>query len=290
VPLLETSSLYDNSPRARELMKQALQADPPRLDLAALAICALEHPTVDVEQCQHALDVYAEQVKAKYPEKAPLIVKLQALRRVLSDEAGFRGNEEKYHSAENSFLNRVLEQKLGLPISLSVVFLEVARRADIPMFGVSFPGHFLVASDADDPTEAGRKLILDPFNEGKLLTEAGCEDLLAKVAPQVKFSPKLLTPAPVKSVAYRMLNNLKRIYLDQGDGERALRVVDLMLVVSPDHPGELRARAAILSALGAYRAALTDVERCLELSPQAPDHQSLQLTARALRQRVEFLH
>jgi regulator of sirC expression with transglutaminase-like and TPR domain len=106
----------------------------------------------------------------------------------------------------------------------------------------------------------------------------------------VKFTPSMLVAASVRTIAYRMLNNLKRVYLDKGDGDRALGVVDLMLTLAPDHPGELRARAAILSALGAYRAALRDVERCLELSPDAPDQDSLRMTAKALRHRVELLN
>lgn len=274
------------SPRARSLLERALSADPPRLDLAALSIAALEYPDLDVAACEGALDGLAARVVGSSALPQTTLSNVQSLRRVLGDEEGFRGNAEQYSDPENSFLNRVLDRKLGLPITLSVVYLEVARRAGIPLFGVSFPGHFLVACELDQ----GRKLVVDPYNGGQLLTEAGCEDLLKKVAPQVKFAPKMLAPAPVKTVTYRMLNNLKRVYLDRGDGERALRVVDLMLALAPDHPGELRARAAILSALGAYRAALTDVERCLELSPDAPDHQSLLMTAKALRQRVEFLN
>jgi len=284
--LLDATHLYAN-PRARELLRQAMTSDPPRLDLAALAIAALEHPDLDVDACMQTLDTLAERVKVRCPANSPILNGLQALQRILADEEGFRGNTAHYHAPENSFLDVVLEQRVGLPISLSIIYLEVARRVGIPLFGVSFPGHFLVGIEL--PGE-GRKLVMDPFNAGQILTETGCEDLLRTVAPQVKFTPKLIHAAPVKSVTYRMLNNLKRTYLDRGDGERALRVVDLMLALSPDHPGELRARAAILSALGAYRAALSDVERCLELSPNAPDHQSLQLTARALRQRVEFLN
>jgi regulator of sirC expression with transglutaminase-like and TPR domain len=273
------------SPRARALLEQAFGAEPPRLDRAALSIAALEYPDLDVAACEAALDALAARVAGSHLPQTTL-AQVQSLRRVLGDEEGFRGNAEQYSDPENSFLNRVLDRKLGLPITLSVVYLEVARRAGIPLFGVSFPGHFLVACELDE----GRKLVVDPYNGGQLLTEAGCEDLLKKVAPQVKFAPKMLAAAPVKTVTYRMLNNLKRVYLDRGDGERALRVVDLMLALVPDHPGELRARAAILSALGAYRAALSDVERCLELSPDAPDHQSLLITAKALRQRVEFLN
>lgn len=278
--------LQERTRRARQLLLRALEADPPRLDAAALGIAALEHPELDFRRCERALAALADRVRARRAGDG-LLEGIQALRGVLADEEGFRGaSEADYQNPENSFLDQVMERKVGLPITLSVLYLEVARRAKVPLFGVSFPGHFLVAGELD----GHRKLVLDPFHGGALLTEAGCEDLLHRVAPQVKFSPSMLVAASARTIAYRMLNNLKRLYLDKGDGDRALGVVDLMLTLAPDHPGELRARAAILSALGAYRAALRDVERCLELSPDAPDHDSLRMTAKALRHRVELLN
>lgn len=277
--------LEERTRQARQLLLRALDADPPRLDAAAFGIAALEHPDLDLRHCERSLAALAERVRGRRAGDG-LLEGVQALRAVLADEEGFRGNADDYQEPENSFLNRVLERKVGLPITLSVVYLEVARRARVPLFGISFPGHFLVAGDL----AGGRKLVLDPFNSGALLTEAGCEDLLKQVAPQVKLTPALLVPASVRTIAYRMLTNLKRVYLEKGDGERALGAVDLMLTMAPDHPGELRARAAILSALGAYRAALRDVERCLELSPDAPDQDSLRMTAKALRHRVELLN
>lgn len=279
------SPLEKRTERARKLLLRALDADPPRLDAAALGIAALEYPELDLRRCERSLSALADRVRSRRTGDG-LLEGIQALRVVLADEEGFHGNLDDYQDPDNSFLNRLLERKVGLPITLSVLYLEVARRAKVPLFGVSFPGHFLVACEL----EVDRKVVLDPFHGGALLTEAGCEDLLRKVAPQVKFTPRMLVPATVRAISYRMLNNLKRLYLDRGDGDRALGVVDLMLTLAPDHPGELRARAAILSALGAYRAALRDVERCLELSPDAPDHDSLMMTARALRQRVEFLN
>ena len=274
------------SPDARALLQKAVAAEPPRLDWAALAVAMLEHPEVDVAACEALFASYAQRVRAQSPSAHDALEQMTALRRVLGDEEGFRGNTTDYASPENSFLDRVLETKVGLPIALSVVYLEVARRAGIPLFGVSFPGHFLTACEARDG-----KLVMDPFRGGQILTETGCEDLMRQVAPQVKFNPqKMLVPASVKVIAARMLNNLKRTYLEQGHGAQALGAVDLLLVLNPDHPGELRTRANLLAALGAYRAALADVERCLELSPDAPDQQALRLTAGALRQRVDFLN
>lgn len=275
-------------PLARERLVSALAAEPPRLDLAALAIATLDRPELDAPACLHMLDVLACRVQVeaeRLHDKGEALAPLRALRHVLSDIEGFRGNEENYHSPENSFLDQVLERKLGLPITLSVVYLEVARRAGIPLYGVPFPGHFLVAHDA-----GAHKLVMDPFHQGDILTEHGCEELLKRVAPQLKFDRAMLAPAPVELIAYRMLSNLRRVYLGREDRERGLAVVDLLLLLAPDHPGELRTRAALLANLGAYRAALRDVERCLELSPEAPDRERLELTAQELRERAALLN
>ena len=280
-----TVSYSIEMPRARSLLEAALSRHPPRLDWAALALCALELPDVDVGSVERQLDSLAARVRALAPSPRDTLAQFQALRRILGDEEAFWGNTDDYSAAENSFLNLVLERKQGLPITLSVLYLEVARRAGIPLFGVAFPGHFLVASE----TGAG-KLLMDPFQGGAILTETGCADLLSRVSPQVRFASKMVVPASVKTITSRMLMNLKRTYLAAGEREKALRVLELVLMLSPDHPGELRARANVLSALGAYRAALADVERCLELSPEAPDNVNLRLTARALRQRVDYLN
>jgi regulator of sirC expression with transglutaminase-like and TPR domain len=266
----------------------ALAADPPRLDLAAIAIATMNRPELDAAACLHTLDALAVRVQVeleRHGERDDVLAQLQALRHVLADIEGFRGNTDDYHSPENSFLDRVLEAKVGLPITLSVVYLEVARRAGISLYGVPFPGHFLVACDAGD-----HKLVMDPFHGGDILTEHGCAELLKRVAPQLKFDRSMLAPAPVELITYRMLSNLRRVYLEREEPERGLGVVDLLLLLAPNHPGELRTRAALLTRMGAYRAALKDVEKCLELSPDAPDRERLEITARELRERASLLN
>jgi regulator of sirC expression with transglutaminase-like and TPR domain len=276
-------------PIARERLVSALAADPPRLDLAALAIATIHRPTLDAAAYLHTLDALAARVQLEMERDAghgEVLAGLTALRHVLADIEGFRGNEDDYQAPENSFLDQVLETKVGLPITLSVVYLEVARRAGIPLYGVPFPGHFLVACETGDD----HKLVVDPFHGGEILTEEGCRELLERVAPQLKFNPSMLAPAPVELITYRILSNLRRVYLERDEGERGLAVVDLLLMLAPNHPGELRTRAALLANLGAYRAALKDVERCLELSPDAPDRDRLELTARELRERAALLN
>ncbi|MGO8970078.1 MAG: SirB1 family protein [Myxococcaceae bacterium] len=271
--------------RARELLTRGLKASPARLDWSACAVASLVDDDFDVEEVEATLDGLATRVQAALPQEPDLPARLAALRQVLVEEEGFSGGAALDESPESSALHHVLSRKTGLPIALSVVYLEVGRRSGVPLVGVPFPAHFLVATPGP-----GERLVLDPFNHGRLLTGNSCEELLARVAPAVRFTPRLLSAASVPTIATRMLSNLKRSYLSRGDGERALAVVDLLLLLAPDHPGELRVRARILSALGAYQAALADVERCLELSPDAPDQRNLRLAARTLKARVDYLN
>jgi regulator of sirC expression with transglutaminase-like and TPR domain len=280
-----TPTLLVSHARARELLQRGLKATPPRLDLAACAVASLVDDEFEVGDISQQLDGLGARVRAHHSAGDDAAAQLAALRRILAEEEGFSGQGSVDDAPENSALHHVLQRKTGLPISLCVVYLEVARRADIPLVGVSFPAHFLVATAGP-----GERLVLDPFHRGAPLDGSGCQELLARVAPAVRFSPRLLSAASVQTITTRMLSNLKRSYLARGDGERGLKVVDLLLQLAPDHPGELRARAGILSALGAYRAALADVERCLELSPDAPDQRHLRLAARTLKQRVDYLN
>lgn len=278
-----THDLLGAPERAQKLLKAALDAQ--RLDLAALAVAALEYPELDEQGCVQMLEMYAGRVRSMVPPNPTLLQQIQALKRVLADEEGFRGNSTRYHAPENSFLNRVLERKVGLPIALAVVYLEVARRAGIPMFGVNFPGHFLIAGES-----AAGKLVVDPFHGGTALTPDGCADLLKEMAPQMKFQTEMITPAAMNTIVSRMLNNLKRVYLEANDNERALKAVSLLLVLQPKSPADLRVRAHVLCALGAFKAALRDVERCLELSPDAPDKVGLEMARKALKEKVEHLN
>lgn len=282
---LQTSSqdLLHAPERAAKLLKAALETQ--RLDLAALSVAALEYPELNETEYLEQLDGFAQRVRELLPPQPTLLQQIQALKRVLADEEGFRGNSTKYHAPENSFLNRVLERKVGLPIALAVLYLEVARRAGIKLFGVNFPGHFLIAGESS----AG-KLVVDPFHGGTVLTPDGCADLLKEMAPAMKFQAEMITPAALQTIVSRMLNNLKRVYLETNDNERALRAVSLLLVIQPKSPADLRVRAHVLCALGAFKAALKDVERCLEISPDAPDKEGLEMARKALREKVDTLN
>ena len=271
-------------PRAERLLAQALAASPERLDLAALAIAALEFPGLDVADWQAQLDFLASRVRACVGESAGVAEQYTALRKVLVEEEGFRGNAAHYADPDNSFLNLVLTRKVGIPISLSVVWLEVARRAEIPLYGVAFPGHFLVALSGD-----GTRIVVDPFNRGRTLSSEDLNAMLRRTAANVLLTDELFEPASVRAISWRMLMNLKRLYINKSDQPRAVKVENLLLQLAPNHPAELRARAALLSSLGAYGAALKDLERAIEIG-RAPDVPALVEAAKVLRQRLQYLN
>lgn len=256
---------------ARERLRRALAESPPRLDLAALSIAALEDPCLDEAPVLAVLDALGAKVRGLLDAApgATMSGKLGALREVMRAE-DFEGERQRYFCPENSFLQRVLARKKGLPITLGVLYVEVGRRAGLPLFGINFPGHFLVGVTAEHP-EGEELFVLDPFHGGRALDQEAVEALLQRMAPELKMCPALLAPASVEQIVWRMLSNLRRVYLREHEVSRALGVVDLMLFLAPDHPGELRTRASLNAQLGAFRAALRDVNRCLELTPDAPD-------------------
>jgi len=268
--------LFPRLAPSRALLAEARKEG--RLDLAALAVAALESP-VDRASVDAALDSLAGRVRAAQPGG------LEGLVHVLAGEEGFRGDTGRYDAPENSFLPSVLERKRGLPILLAVLYTEVARRSGLALHAVNFPGHVLVV--APGPVFPR---VLDPFHGGRELDRAACEALLRRMAPHLPFHGGLLEPAALETLAARMLHNLRRYYLREKDVPRALGVVTLLLELMPDHPAELRLRASLLASMGACRAALADLDRCIELHPDCPDRPEVERAAAELRHRVGLLN
>src|SRR5512146_524897 len=198
------------------------------LDLAtgALLIAAEEYAQLPAEPYLRRLDVLAERVHDRLSDETAPLVLLQELSRVLFEEEGFRGNAEAYYDPRNSFLNDVLDRRLGIPITLSVVYLEVGWRLGLPLVGVNCPGHFLVRYEG----EAVRMLV-DPFQAGELKFEDEAQTLLDRVyGGSVPLQADYLRPATKKDIVARILANLKSIYVNAHDDARALSAVDRLLV------------------------------------------------------------
>ena len=253
-----------------------------RLAEGALLIAQEEYPTLDVEAYLQRLDAMAEAVSSHVGlELDPLRIVAQ-LNAYLFDEQGFRGNLQDYYDVRNSFLNDVLERKTGIPITLSVVYIELARQVGLPIVGVGMPGHFLVRYSAQ-PTV----FWIDPFHRGQLLTQEDCQQLLERMYGQaLAWSDAYIEPVSDHAILQRMLYNLKAIYVHQGDHRRALSVVERLLLLRPDVLTEVRDRGLLQAQLGLLEAALDDLQHYLQLSPEAPDASLITQHIATLRQHL----
>jgi regulator of sirC expression with transglutaminase-like and TPR domain len=238
------------------------------LDLAvgALLIARDFYPHLDTTAQHRALDELAAPIDSVAGE--PAAVQADAVGAHLYGRCGFRGNEEDYYDPRNSFLNEVLQRRLGIPITLAVVYAAVARRAGVCAQGVSFPGHFLVRIDAPGGSEP---VIFDPFH-GRRMTHESVEALVEKMLGSTfGFDDALLEPTPTRLVLMRMLRNLQAIYLKRRDWQSLLLVLSRMLELRPDSLAERRDRGVIAARLGAVEAARSDLEQYLESAPGAQD-------------------
>ncbi len=214
-------------PAARERFAQLVSGPEEELDLAeaALLIAQEEHPELDVAAYLRRLDGLAAAVRARLPEAPEPTDIIHSLNIQLFGEEGLAGNESEYYDPRNSFLNEVLDRKRGIPITLSVIYLEVGRRLGLPLAGVGFPGHFLVKYSGADG-----ELVLDPFAGGVTLSREELAQKLRRMYgdanPFLAQIPQLLAPASKKEILLRMLHNLKGIYLQQNDFTRALAAID----------------------------------------------------------------
>lgn len=240
-------------------------ASPP-LDEAALAIAAEEYPALDTARWLRELDRLGARLRAAAPEPLRAASALRALRKLLAEDEGFRGNVAAYYDPRNSFLNDVLERRLGIPISLSIVYMEVARRAGLALEGVAFPGHFLVKH----VSASGMEVFLDPYNGGEVLS---AEECVARFRPAARgeFDPGWLDAVGPHQILARMLHNLKRIYLQSNDDVRAWWVADRLVVLAPDELEELRDRGLFAARLGAAGPAARDLGAYLARAPEARD-------------------
>jgi len=260
-----------------------------RIDLvrAALTIAQTEYPDLDAKVYCERIEDLARRVKRLVPDLGDPSESIVALNRVLFEEEGFRGNREDYYDPRNSFLNNVLDRKLGIPITLAVVYMEVAHRIGFPLVGVGMPGHFLLKHyDVE-----GREILLDPFNRGSILTAKDCQRCLDEIyGGQMPLQPEFLMAVSRRQVLVRMLNNLKSIYLSGRNFRKALPIVDLILVIYPRSPEDVKQRAMLRWSLGQNRGALADLEDYLKMSPDASDADEIRQTATSLRRMMATMN
>ncbi|HVI25210.1 MAG TPA: SirB1 family protein [Xanthomonadaceae bacterium] len=253
----------------------------------ALLIARDEYPELEPRAYDALVQRYADDLRDEVGAIAQWPLKMRAINQHLFDEVGFSGNQTEYYDPRNSYLNQVFERRLGNPISLAMVQMEVARRLGMPLDGISFPGHFLVRLPVGDSV-----LVMDPFNRGRPLD---VEELRQRAKPHLGGETpddealfRILHPATHRAMLMRMLRNLHAVYAERDDWERAVRCADRLLKLAPDNAEALRERGLGYLRLGHRHGARQDLDRYLQRYPDAADagplrERLVELSASAVR-------
>ena len=249
---------------AREVKQKDTEID---LAKASLHYAQAEYSELDCDRYLNSLDLWADELANNLtPERYPLQV-IKTINQYLFDRLGFTGNSQDYYNPENSYLNRAIDLKKGIPITLAVIYLEVAKRINFPMVGIGMPGHFLIRPDF---TDVG--IFVDAFNQGEILFPQDCEAKLSQLYQYpVKLEPHFLKPVSKRQILSRMLNNLKQIYLHQRNLEKVLELVEAILLLFPYNPYEIRDRGLLLYEMARWQEAAPDLQTYLTSIPDAED-------------------
>jgi regulator of sirC expression with transglutaminase-like and TPR domain len=259
-----------------ELLRDMVNRRADEVDLAAasLLIALDEYPDLNILRYLQEIQRLADEIKPHLRFRADLrpMDAIERINQCLFAEAGFRGNQENYYDPRNSFINEVLDRRLGIPITLSVVYMEVGKRLGLKLEGVGMPGHFLVKCIHRD-----LEIFIDAFSQGEILLETDCQRKLTQIYGQdFQFDRIYLSSVNNHQILIRMLTNLKAIYLSQQDYRRALSTTEKILLVTPEAAAELRDRGSMHFRLNQFSQAMKDWSRYLELRPDAPDAQEVQ--------------
>lgn len=256
-------------PLARKFFYQEIHQPDEQISLerAALYLAQEEYPDLDVEAYLNALDTMAEEIRERLPAASYPMRVIQTINRYLYEDLGFVGNTENYYDPRNSYLNEVIDRHTGIPISLSLLYLAIARRLDFPMIGIGMPGHFLIRPTIDE-----MDVFVDAFNGGEVMFSQDCEERLRQVYQRpIELRPEFVEPVTNRQFLGRMLTNLKAIYLSMGDLSRGLAAIERILLLFPNAAFELRDRGILYYRLSRFTEARQDLEDYLKLAPDAED-------------------
>lgn len=270
---------------SRRILVELTRDGDRRVDLgqAALLIAQEDYADLEIRPYLARLDDLAARTTRVIHGLAPQDAAAALVSHVFGAE-GFRGNDDNYYDPRNSYLNEVLDRRLGIPITLAVVAMEVARRLEIPLEGVGLPGHFILRS----PARA--ELMFDPFHGGRLLSLDDCREIVSSASNgTLELEPDHLRAATKLEILVRILRNLKSAYLQAGDLPRALAAVERIIILDPENYGEIRERGLILAKMGLATKALVDLETYLRLDPDALDSDEIWEQVRAIREARSML-
>ena len=254
---------------------------------AALTIARTEYPSLDIEAYAFRIDELARAASARISNVGDPARVIAALNHTLFEEAGLRGNRDDYYDPRNSFLNDVLDRRLGIPITLALIYMEVGRRVGFPLFGVGMPGHFLLKHYNVD----GRGTLVDCFNGGDILSQRDCQRRLDEIySGQMQLRPDFLSAIGRRQILARILNNLKAIRLSAREFRKALPLVDLTLVLYPSSAEDIKQRAVLRHGLGQSHSAVQDLEQYLKMSPEASDAGEMRQLGLSIRRMLALLN
>lgn len=263
------------------LVEPGIEEEHIELARAALTIARTEYPHLDIASYLGKLDELGARVRARMHSDQRASNMIEAVNSVLFEQEGFQGNSADYYDPRNSFLNDVMDRHTGIPITLSLVYMEVSRRAGLPLLGVGMPGHFLLKHYEAD----GQEILIDPFERGRILSHGDCQQRLDEIyGGHMPLRPEFLASVSPRLILTRMLNNLRTIYLNNRRFRNAVAVFDLLLTIYPRSPEDIKDRAQLRYSVGQLRGAIQDLEEYLRIVPEAPDGESVRQTMLSLRQ------
>lgn len=254
-------------------IKHLLQQPEDQIHLAeaALMVARLEYPELDIAPCLEEIQQLANEIQHRLPANPNAGHILNQLNQVLFVEKGFAGNSDHYYDPRNSFLNDVLQTRKGIPISLSILYMEIGDKLGLPLSGVAFPGHFLVKLDLDDGA-----IVLDPYFGGISLTEEDLDERLQEFyGDSVKKLPYegLLASSSKKEIILRVMRNLRNLYMEAEEWDKALIMADQMVGLDSDSVDAIKARAVIYDHLECFGAALEDYKAYIGIAKPDREYQ-----------------
>ncbi len=270
---------------------EAVKADvaDDQIDLlrCACLIARTEYPALDAAECDARLAELAQRVAARVRRAAGHAETIAALNHVLFREEGFRANRDDYYDPRNSFVNEVLERKLGIPITLALVYMETARRIGFPLSGVGMPGHFLLKHyDVH-----GEGILIDAYAGGAILAPADCQRLLDEIySGNISMQPQFLLSVTRRQWLNRMLNNLKTVYISQRNFKKALPFAEMILAIYPRSAEDVKQRAVLRFHNQQTRGALADFNDYLEIAPEASDAAEIRETVMSIRRSLASMN
>ena len=272
---------------AGDALFELSQLENDQIDLAkgALLIAKEAYTDLDIEVYLQRLNQMAEELQSQIGKEADTSDQINHLNHYLFESQGFAGSsQENYYDARNSYLNEVLERKTGIPITLSVVYMEIGKRIGLPLVGVGFPGHFIVKHQH-------LETVIDPFEKGQILSDADLSERLTQIFREpVSMHPRFLQAVTNKEILARMLRNLRQIHFRAGEHQKAVNTAEQITWLAPQSAQDYRDLGYLYYQVNAYGRSLAAFDTYLRLSDDPPDQEEISRNIRVLTQQIAKLN